>query len=223
MIIALWSAKGGVGVTACSVGASVAAARAGTPSLLVDAVGDVPAVCGIAEPAAGLWDWVCSEPATGPEALRRLEVPAGEGLSIVAAGSPTRVIDPSRLDAVAQVLSLEVRTVFVDLGTLGADRAAPRAQLADALRAHGATVVIVTRACYLALRAAVRRQRDCDAMIVVREPGRSLHDDDLRSILGLPVAASIDLNPAVSRSIDAGLLATRAPREFLRQLARASR
>jgi hypothetical protein len=75
--------------------------------------------------------------------------------------------------------------------------------------------VLVTNACYLALRAALAAGVENFAGIVlVHEKGRSLNAQDIEAVLGLPVLAVVDRDPAIARAIDAGLLATRLPRKL---------
>jgi hypothetical protein len=56
--------------------------------------------------------------------------------------------------------------------------------------------------------------------VLVREPGRALDRGDVESLLSVPVVAEIDVDPAVARSVDAGLLARHAPRHLTRALRR---
>ncbi|HKY13967.1 MAG TPA: hypothetical protein VJM33_03510, partial [Microthrixaceae bacterium] len=89
MLFALWSAKGGVGVTTTAVGlASVLAAdrssqsrsrRARPDVLLVDLGGDLPASVGLPQPEHGLTDWLAVD-ADGA-ALRRVEVPVSASIA----------------------------------------------------------------------------------------------------------------------------------------------
>jgi hypothetical protein len=56
-------------------------------------------------------------------------------------------------------------------------------------------------------------------VVVVREPGRSLDRHDVERIVGAPVAAEVEVDPAIYRAVDAGLLAsTRLPRLLERTL-----
>jgi hypothetical protein len=97
----------------------------------------------------------------------------------------------------AEALSADGATVVLDLGTHEA-------------RADGATVVLVTTACYMALRRAIAGPTP-DAVVLVLEPGRSLGAADVESVLGVePVVVQWD--PAVARAVDAGLLGARSPR-----------
>lgn len=226
MVVALWSAKGGAGVTVCAVGAGLATADAGVETLLVDARGDVPAVCGVAEPAHGIWDWAASAP-TSPAALGRIEVRLTDHLSLLGCGErPTTscgepVHPGAAAGALAQLLLSEPRQVVVDLGRLSGHSGAAEHELATKLRDGGASMLLVTRACYLSLRLVTRLELHPDGIVVVREAGRALQDDDLAAVIGAPVVASIDIEPAVSRSVDAGLLLQRRPRPFLRSITKA--
>ena len=50
------------------------------------------------------------------------------------------------------------------------------------------------------------------------EPGRSLTRHDVAAALGAPVVAVVEIDPAVARAVDAGLLASRLPRGLAREL-----
>ena len=54
-------------------------------------------------------------------------------------------------------------------------------------------------------------------MLVV-EPGRQLRKRDVEHACGAPVVASVSLDPAISRIVDAGLLTARLPRTFATEL-----
>lgn len=221
MVVALWSAKGGAGVTVCAVGAGLAAARAGVDTLVVDARGDVPAACGVAEPTHGIWDWAAS-PSPTPAALGRIERRLVGRLSLLGAGESTpRSSGGGAVAILARLLLDEPRQVVVDLGRLTGDVDAPEVHLADRLRDGGASMFLVTRACYLGLRSATRLGFRPDGIVVVREPGRALQDDDLSAVIGAPVVTCIDVDPTVSRAVDAGLLLDRQPRPFLRSITKA--
>lgn len=71
--------------------------------------------------------------------------------------------------------------------------------------------ILVTRPCYLHLRAAAGMTRPA-GIVIVREPGRALTDNDVSHALNAPILAAVDIDPAVARAIDAGLLASRIPR-----------
>jgi hypothetical protein len=97
--------------------------------------------------------------------------------------------------------------VVVDVGVLN------NAQ-AESVVAHCDRSLLVTRACYLALRRAASLGTRPHGVILVREAGRSLSAADVASVVGAPVVAEIDVDPAVARLVDAGLLANRMPRRM---------
>jgi len=59
-------------------------------------------------------------------------------------------------------------------------------------------------------------------VVLVREPGRALGRHDVEDALQVPVRAEIDVEPAVARAVDAGLLATRLPRSLAHGLRNAA-
>jgi hypothetical protein len=71
--------------------------------------------------------------------------------------------------------------------------------------------ILVTRACYLALRRWThwREAGRPDQVVLIREPGRALTARDIEQVVGAPVH-TVDYDPAIARAVDAGLLAHRA-------------
>ena len=51
-------------------------------------------------------------------------------------------------------------------------------------------------------------------LVVIEEPGRALRADDVAAAVGVPVWRRLTADPAVARSVDAGLLAVRLPRSL---------
>jgi len=86
------------------------------------------------------------------------------------------------------------------------------------LTATATTSLLVLRPCFLALRRAVVAPLRGNGVVLVDEPGRSLGPGDVEAALGLPVVAVVPWDPAVSRRVDAGLLAAALPRDLARAL-----
>jgi len=209
------SVKGGVGVTVVAATLAAGWARRDGVALLVDLCGDAPAVLGMAEPGGpGVRDWLADEHSS-PGALDRLVLDAGDGVSLLPAGSAT--VAPwseARARSLACALASRDGHVVVDAGRSGGPSVGHAHEvLVDELVAAGRSV-LVTRSCYLALRRAVHQRIVADGAVLVREPGRSLGRRDVTQVLGLPMLAQVDLDPAVARSVDAGLL-TRTPHRAL--------
>lgn len=218
MLISCWSPKGGSGTTVVSVLLALAWARL-SPSgvVLADVAGDVPAVLGMPDPAgAGLADWLGAAPDVGADALSRLEVDVGRSVRLLPKGSAEGAVAAARgrAEALAALLSAGERPVVADCG--GADRT-PGRQLAA-----GATLSLaVLRPCYLALRRALAAPLQPSGIVLVPEPGRSLQRRDVEDVLGVPVWAEVPVDMQLARAVDAGLLATRVPRQVERILDRA--
>ena len=62
------------------------------------------------------------------------------------------------------------------------------------------------------------RLRRPDGVVLVEEPGRSLTAADVARAVGAPVVARIDVDPAIARAVDAGLLAARLPAAMVKSL-----
>ena len=219
MLVACWSAKGGSGTTVVSVAlAAVLARTSPSGALVADLAGDVPTVLGLPEPPGpGLAEWLAAGAAVPADALPRLEVDGTSGLRVlpagdgVAAGAPV----PGRAEVLAALLAADRRPVVVDCGSgLGA------AGLPVA--AAASVSLLVLRPCYLALRRALAAPLRASGIVLVKEPGRALGRADVEDVLGVPVRAVLELDPAVARAVDAGVFPARLPRSFERALRHAA-
>jgi MinD-like ATPase involved in chromosome partitioning or flagellar assembly len=211
MLIACWSAKGGAGTTVVTTTLALLAARTSAAgALLVDLGGDVPAVLGAPDPTGpGIAEWLAAGDDVPADALARLERAAAPGLTLLARG--TGPLDPARAEVLGAVLASEPRPVFADCGI-----ALDGASLAVALAADRSILVI--RPCYLALRRAIAAPLRPSQVVLVREHGRALTAIDVEAALDAPVVTTVDVDPAIARAVDAGLLLARMPRLLERGL-----
>lgn len=218
----LWAVKGGSGVTVTATAFAAMLARRRGPTVLVDLGGDVPAALGMAEPSApGVGEWLATADASA-DALARLQVVAGHDLWVLPRGDvamPLGVTSQDRAAALVEALHGLGRHVVIDAGPLGAGGATGVTSTVLASLAASGSSVLVTRACYLSLRRALRRTVSVDAAVLVAEAGRSLDRRDVHQVLGVPVVAVVEADPAVARAVDAGLLARRPHRTIERALA----
>jgi hypothetical protein len=217
VLIACWSAKGGVGTTV--VAASLAltlAARSPTGAVLADLGGDGPAVLGLSDPTSpGLAGWLAAGSDVPADALRRIEVAADHGLTVLPRGDGA--LASHRAALLAGILDQWSRPTVADCGCI------VRADSATGIVVgHARRSILVTRACYLALRHATRAPLKPSVVVVVREPGRALSTSDVEAAIGAPVAAVVEVDPAVARAVDAGLLSGRIPRSICKALAGAT-
>ena len=211
-----WSVKGGSGVTVTAALYATALARRHGATTVVDLCGDQPAVLGLAEPRGAGWsDWLAT-PDGSAEALARLLVDVRDDLTLLPVGSAG---DCSGARAVHLAAALStLGHVVVDAGVV--DPSAPgdgdlRAALFGALAGVGRTTLVL-RPCYLALRRAMQVTAHVDGVVVVSEPERALGATDVERLLGARVLATLEVEPAVARAVDAGLLVQRRHRGILR-------
>jgi MinD-like ATPase involved in chromosome partitioning or flagellar assembly len=211
----LWSVKGGSGVTVLSAVLAAHPAHRHRRTLLVDLCGDQPAALGISEPPQpGVRDWLAA-PGAGADALERLACPVVTGLDLLPSGSAAEWPSGRIAELIDQLQRVADRVVVdagVRFGVDGADSA-----LCAAFAEAGSSL-LVTRPCYLSMRRAVSRGVSADGVVLVQEPGRALDRRDVADVLGLQVVASVEVDPAVARSVDAGLLVRRPNRVLERAL-----
>jgi MinD-like ATPase involved in chromosome partitioning or flagellar assembly len=207
-----WSSKGGTGTTVVSAAFALVSSRS-RPSVLVDLGGDAPAALGMGEPPGpGVHDWLASPGADG-DALQRLLVPVTDGLQLLPRGRGQSAVPDQRWADLAVALAALAGTVVVDAGP-----GVPATELLGSA-AHS---LLVTRACYLALRRAVSLDVQPTGVVLVAEPGRALTTRDVERAVGAPVVAEIPWDPAISRAVDAGLLASRMPKSLAQPLQEAA-
>ena len=211
MVTACWSLKGGSGTTVVAAGLALSIQRRiGRPVLLVDLAGDLPAALGLPEPTGpGVAEWLAAGPSVPPDALARLEGPVAPGLALLHRG--TGPLPPGTGGLLVQVLASAGRGVVVDCGTLPAGGPG---SVAEQLAAEASRSLLVTRPCYLAVRRLARAPLCPSGVVIVRDPGRALSDDEVARQAGAPVVGSVALDPAVARAVDCGLLVSRLPRGF---------
>lgn len=195
-----WSLKGGSGTTVVAAALSIVRSRA-EPTLAVDLCGDVAAALGMADPCGpGLGDWLSSS-TDDADALLGLSVEVRPSLRLLPPGSMAAA-PADRWQAAAEVLAACGCTVVVDAGV-----GVPH----DAFLRAGAASLLVTRACYLALRRAPALRHTPTGVVLVAEHGRALDRRQVAAAVGCPVVAEVPWDPAIYRGVDSGLLAMRLP------------
>jgi hypothetical protein len=218
MVTICWAAKGGSGTTVVTAALALSSA---SPSLLVDLDGELPAVLGVGpSDRPGVADWLESD-ATA-EQLAELFVDVGRRHRLLPwrSGPPDHAVDRPQVSGERwEQLGVWLDRwggqwgcpVVVDAGTR-----LPPAPLVE----HSTRSLLVTRPCYLALRRAVAAPVRPTGIVLVDEPGRGLRAADVEHALGVPVEATVRVDPAIARAVDAGLLAGRVPRVIARDLRR---
>jgi hypothetical protein len=207
VVLVCWSVKGGVGVSVVAAALAVLMAQRGEEALLVDLAGDQPALLGVDSVGPGLGDWMEAGEDVAVDALRRLEIAVVPKLSLLASGGTEHAqLDTDRLAVALALTNRPGRTTVVDLGVV-----APGDSRSSVITGAGRSV-LVTRACYLALRRARDLPAEVDHQVVlVEEPGRALGRRDVAHALGVDSVCHISWEPAVARAVDAGTLAARIP------------
>lgn len=220
MITACWSVKGGSGTTVVAAAlASLAARHESEGVLLVDLAGDLPALLGVSSEGPGLGDWLLAGDEVPSDALSHLEISAPGGIHVLASGRldghGETAACPGRAEVLAALLGLDPRRVIVDCGTQPTGAAL-------ALAAEAPQSLLVLRPCYLALRKALATPVRPTGVVLVNEAERALGRRDVEDALGVPVCATVSIDPAVARAVDAGVLHLRLPRSLEKALRHAA-
>jgi hypothetical protein len=215
VLLACWSSKGGAGTTVVAAALALVHARTRPHgALLADLAGDAPAALGLADlEGPGIAGWLSAGTDVPPDALGRLEHRAGDGLSLLPRGEGE--LAPERADVLVRLLAADSRDVIADCGT--DPRGAALTIAAGATRS-----ILVTRACFLGLRRAMSLPLRPSEVVLVNEPGRALGRGDVERCVGAPVVAEVAVDPQVARAVDAGLLTSRLPRTFAKEVSRAA-
>ena len=217
MVITCWSVKGGSGTTVVATSLALLLSRLGTiGALLADLGGDVPPPSASRNRRGRASPNGCSSARRSiHEALARLEVDAAPGLRLLPAGAGPPP-PAGQGTALAEALAADPRAVVVDAGTVHHDAALE-------LAAAATTSLLVLRPCYLALRRAVAAPvRGRRASCWCASPAAPSAGATSRMCSASTSAAEIDLDPAIARAVDAGLLASRLPRTLARSLRQAA-
>lgn len=185
---AFYADKGGAGTTTIAAARAVSLAMANSETLLLDLAGDCSSALGMSP----------LEDGQDIEIRPKLRL-------MYCARLPEPVVIQSVMD--------RFENVIVDAGTRPYDRDPTLTSWLDSLPPPG--LVLVTRACYLALRWTIQSPLTPRQCLLIQEAGRPLNAVDVQGVVGVPVR-SIPTDPAVARAVDAGVLATRIPRSLTR-------
>jgi hypothetical protein len=198
------SPKGGNCTTVTATAYALLLAASGTPTVLIDLCGDIPAAAGMAEPTTpGVNDWLGESSTSNAQSLVTMGTPFDNDLVIVHRGSSFVEGQPRWADLANAITTLPMN-IIIDAGT---------SFIPDELRQAVSHITMVVKPCYLSLRRASRMQRPTQ-LFVVCEDGRALTRKDVGHVLGMPVTCEIPYTPAISRAVDAGMLPTRAEQLF---------
>lgn len=205
MLTACYAAKGGQGCTTITA----ALAMLTTPATIIDLAGDIPAVLGLPDPyddSPGLAELLTGT-SISLDVLFSTAIPVANGLRVVPSGRDLAGVPAKAWKRLGQLLAGADHQFYVDAGTTGL------------LTAQATRRLLVIRHCYLALRRAQRLPTPPDGIVTVREQGRALTRADVEEVIRVPVLATVEVDPAVARAVDAGILAaSRLPDAVTRSL-----
>jgi hypothetical protein len=198
------SPKGGNCTTVTATAYALLSAARGTPTLLIDLCGDIPAALGMAEPTTpGINDWLSEHSTSDAQALVTMGTTFDNGLIVSHRGS-SFVEGQPRWPDLARAIAASPINVVIDAGI---------SFIPNELRHAVSHITMVVKPCYLSLRRASRMQRPTE-LFVVCEEGRALTIKDVGHVLGMPVTCEVPHTSAISRAVDAGMLPSRAEQLF---------
>lgn len=212
MLLCLWSPKGGSGASVFAAACALVLAREDR-ARLVDLGGDQPAILGLGTDAGtGVREWLRVGVEAPSDALDRIALDAGRGLTLLPAGhAPIGGVAPEAGAALGVALRSDGVPTVVDVGVADSPALEALTDVADAS-------IVVLRGCYLALRRAVRTPATARAAgaVLLEEPGRALGAREVSDVLGVPVLATVGMRSSTARVVDAGVLAARMPEALVR-------
>lgn len=212
MVTAVWSVKGGVGVSSVAAMMAIGSAERADPTVLVDLCGDQPTVLGdVPDPdQSGVSEWLAEPGDAVDRGLAESMVPARPDLFYV-----TRGLAPlgGSVDQLIDALRSLSHRVVVDCGVLTSE---PEFRRSVASSADASIVVL--RQCFMTLRAMHEFDIRPSGVVLIREPGRHLGRADVEAAAGAPILAEVAYDSTISRSIDAGLARSRLPRRLVRTM-----
>jgi len=222
VLVACWSVKGGAGVSVVAAALAHRLAECEGQSLLVDLGGDQPDIVGVAaHHRAGVADWLAAGDGVPVDGLVRSEVPLAQGVSLLARGEgPLHAGE--RAEVLLALLGRERRPVVVDCGVPLGHGHDGAEQLAALVAAGASRSLLVLRPCLASLRRGLAAPVRPSGLVVVIEPGRVLDAGDAAEVLATPVVAEVPVDPAIARTVDAGLLLARPPKALQRGLRHAA-
>ena len=217
MLISMWSLKGGQGTSVAAAMAAVRAAQDHNRRVrLVDFGRDQPAIFGTAVASDS---WLCrwTQSGLGADALDRALVELTPNLSLPPRGDGP--LNPQRAGELIEWLKADNTTTVVDVGTLHRYREEDFAgSIHHRIIAASDQSILVTRACYLALRRAVNPPVRPTGVVLVAEEGHVLTASDCEGFIGTPVVAAVAVDPDIARAVDVGMLRTRISKQALGSL-----
>jgi len=203
-VIALWSMKGGVGVTTTAALVAAEAANQANNVIVVDLAGDVAAAFGqsIAPEPIDRADWFDNP--TGQ--LDSLSPQASIRFAAIDTPTPDEDDDGSGLAGrcgwVIDQLRAAADVVVVDCGNQREpDQPTPAYELAQQVIEAADVSWVVVRPCYLAIRRSIGA--DADGVVLVHDADYGYRASDITEALKLPMVVNL-------QAINAGTILTRA-------------
>jgi secretion/DNA translocation related CpaE-like protein len=208
LTVGVIGARGGVGASTLAVALALAAARLGTPAMLLDAdpsSGGLDLVVGCEELPGLRWSEVAATSGRVGSAALRNALPSLDGLPVLSWGrSGPAVLDAVTTRSIVTAAQRGSRLVVIDLPRRFDESAAEAAASCDVAVvvcpadvggvAAGARLIPPLRAVVSDLRVVVRRRRRC--AVAAESVGEALQ---------LPLLGSIPTKASVARLAEAGL------------------
>lgn len=204
MLCGLYSLRRGIGLSVVSALVARSLGRR-CPVLLVDAAGGALAPWGVEEPPVGIRHIVAAGADAEADVVQRVAVSLSDQVDFLGHGSTQPAPSGSAQSCAPVVTALRAdgRTVLVDVGVeLGGTSSDEWDHLRSHLRQRCDRTILVSRLGREDLELVHRGADRPSAVVAVRERGRGCRPRDLADLVGAPLLTTVEVDPALGRSID---------------------
>ena len=222
MLISVFSPKGGSGVSVTSGVLAKALSIYQTTLLIECGSGDLEAMLALEVDANyGFFDWLVSENAR-IETLLKISTKFSSNLALVPWDSSQQVQGNEIYDREQRFQSntFDCNSVVDSLssfeGHCVVDCSKGETELQKKIIEGSDVVMLVLRQCYLGLFRATQHEliSNVDAVLVVKEPGRTISCEQITRTLNCSILLEVDARRDFARAIDAGVLWSRTPEKL---------
>lgn len=209
--IVFLSSKGGVGTSAIVAGIAVSRLQKNEKVLIIDFGGDIPAIfCEKNDPSYGITEWLNTSQTFEINSIINMMIEPVENLKIIPKGS-------SLVRSLESFNSLGILDEYFDDFTILYDLS--NLDYINSRYFKNIKSVLVTSNCYFSLRRAVSlvEKYNFDNCVFVEKNRSQIVEKHLRNIIAIKNISTIEGNNLVSKTLEAGIFYSRAPKKFIEE------